>query len=452
MERFPRDNAYNRREVLKGGALAGVGAAALSEGFAAEPLKSVRVGFVGTGGRGTELLRNLLRLEGVRIVALCDINEANLARAQDLVQKAGQPRPPGYSKSDTDWQRLCDRDDLDLVVNATPWQWHAPISVAAMKAGKHAATEVPAAQTVEQCWELVETSEKTGRHCALLENDCYYREVLMILNMLRDGLLGEPLYAEAGYMHDIRAVKFNTVPNGEPWRLEHAVSRNGNLYPTHPLGPLSWWFGINRGDSFSYLVSMSSKARSLQEFAAKTFGPEDRRSKTQYKLGDVNVTLIHTEQGRTVTLYHDTNTPRPKEHLVRIQGSKGVYNSMMERIFVDGRSSAASKLREGWRATHEWEDPAEYRKQYDHKLWREQEANARNAGHGGVDYLELYRLIKNLREGKPLDIDVYDAAAWSVIVPLTESSVAGRSKPVDIPDFTRGKWKTRAPIDPDAIG
>jgi predicted dehydrogenase len=440
---------YSRRDALKGG-IALSAASALSPGFAAEPLKNVRVGFVGVGGRGTGLLRSLLRIEGVKVHAIGDINEANLARAQALVEAAGQPKPEGYSHNATDWRRLVDRNDLDLVLNATPWEWHAPICIAAMKAGKHAATEVPAAQTVEECWELVETSEKTGRHCALLENDCYYRNVLMILNMIRGGLLGEPLYAEAGYMHDIRAVKFNTVRNGEPWRLDHSIKRNGNLYPTHPLGPLAWWFDINRGDQFSYLVSMSSKARSLKEFAIKTFGPNDPRSKTEYKLGDVNVTLIQTELGRTIALYHDTNTPRPKEHLVRIQGSKGVYNSMMERIYIDGRSSAANK-RENFRLRHEWENPAEYHKQYDHKLWRNQETNARGSGHGGVDWMELYRLVKNLQEGKPLDIDVYDAAAWSVIVPLTEASVAGRSKPMDVPDFTRGKWKTRMPIDPDVI-
>lgn len=194
---------YSRRDVLKGGAVAGLGIAALDSELFAKPLTTVRAGFVGVGGRGTSLLKILPGLEGVKVLALCDINEANLARAQDIVQKAGQPKPDGYSRGERDWQRLCDRADLDLVINATPWEWHTPISVAAMKAGKHAATEIPAAQTVEECWELVETSEKTGKHCALLENDCYYREVLMILNMLRDGLLGEPLYAKAGYMHEM---------------------------------------------------------------------------------------------------------------------------------------------------------------------------------------------------------------------------------------------------------
>jgi hypothetical protein len=372
----------NRRDLLRGAALAGLGVAALSSSEAAEALDTVRVGFVGTGARGTDLLRILAGMEGVKIVALCDTNEANLRRAQDLVEKAGQPRPQG----ETDWRRMCDRIDVDLVITATPSQWHTPICVAAMKAGKHAATEVPAAQTVEECWELVETAEKTGKQCAILETSCYDRASLMILNMIHDGLLGEPLYAE-GY---------------------------------RALGPFSWWFDINRGDSLSYLVSMSSKKR------------------------DVNVTMIYTEMGRTITLYHDTNTPRPAEHLVRIQGSKGVFNSMMDRIFVDGRSNAAHSNRADWRATHEWEDTAEYRKEFDHKLWRDQPANSR-------DRIAMYRLIKNLRDGLPLDIDVYDAAAWSVIVSLTEASVGARSTPLDIPDFTREKWKTRRPIDPDNL-
>ena len=444
-------DGLNRRDLLKNAGLVGLGLATLSRGLAAEPLKNVRVGVVGTGGRGTYLLSNLVKLEGVKVPALCDIDVAHLGRAQAVVQEAGQPKPEGYSQGETDWKRLCDRPDLDLVIVATPWKWHAPVCVAAMKAGKHAATEVPAAQTVEECWELVETSEKTKRHCAILENDCYSRESLMTLNMLRAGLLGEPLYAEAGYMHDIRAVKFNTVPNGEPWRIEQSRTRNGNLYPTHPLGPVAWWLDINRGDSLSYLVSTSSTARSLKEFAVKTFGAQDPRAQSDYKLGDINVTMIHTEMGRTITLYHNTNSPRPKEASVRLQCSKGVYNYMMDKIFIDGRSSAASTRGEGWRATHEWEDPAEYKKQYGHKIWSAQEANTRNGAHGGVDYLELYRLVKNLQEGNPLDIDVYDAAAWSVIVPLSEASVASRSKPMDIPDFTRGKWKTRVPIDPDSI-
>jgi predicted dehydrogenase len=444
-------NQLGRRDVLKGGAWAGLGMAAAGSLSAAPPAtKPLRIGFVGTGGRGTGLIQELLTLDSISIPALCDVNENNLARAQAVVQKAGLPKPEGYSKGEFDFRRLCDRDDLDLVINATPWQYHTPICVAAMKAGKHAATEVPAALTVDECWELVETSEKTGKQCSLLENVCYDRDSLMVWRMLRDGILGEPLFAEAGYLHDIRGVKWNIGPDGEKWRLDHSIKRDGNLYPTHPLGPVAWWYDINRGDQFSVLTSMSTKSRSMQEFAIKTFGPNDPRSKTKFALGDVNVTLIKTHRGRTISLYHDTNTPRPKEMLLRLQGSKGAYSFMKNKIFIDGRSNRGEG--ENWLHNPTWEDTTEFKKQYEHPLWKEQgQKAAKNAGHGGIDYLEMYRLVKNLREGKPLDIDVYDAAAWSVIVPLSEKSVANRSKSLEIPDFTRGKWKTRPQLDVDAM-
>jgi predicted dehydrogenase len=436
--------------VLQAGTLAAVAAgSALAQQVKPGEVKTIRIGFVGTGGRGTELLHNILRLEGVKIPAICDINEKNLARAQDAVVKANMPKPEGYSRSETDFKRLCDRTDLDLVLCATPWQWHTPVCVAAMNAGKHAATEVPAAQTVEECWQLVDTSEKTGKQCVILENDCYYRETLLILNMIRQDVLGDVLFAEAGYLHDIRAVKLGLGPDPEQWRGDQSANRNGNLYPTHPIGPLAWWMDINRGDRFSHLVSMSTKSRSLKEYAVKHIGGNDPRATRDYKLGDVNTTLIRTEKGKTISLYHDTNTPRPKEGLIRVQGTKGVFNSQMNKVFIEGRSNHSDA--EGWKSVHEWEDTAEYRKQYDHKLWQEKGAAAANGGHGGIDYLELYRLVKNLQAGKPHDIDVYDAASWSVIVPLSEASVAGRSKSMDFPDFTRGKWKTRQPVDVDAI-
>ncbi len=431
----------NRREALQIG-MAGLATAGAVPTLASQG-KPLRIGVVGTGGRGTGLISELLKLDNVEIPALCDINEKHLARAQELVVKAGKPKPEGYSRGEEDFRRLCDRPDLDLILTATPWRWHTPVCVAAMKAGKHAASEVPAAQTVEECWELVETSEKTGRHCAILENDCYDRMTLFVLNMIRAGLLGEILYAEGGYMHDLRTVKFNTVSYGEPWRLEPSETRNGNLYPTHPLGPIAWWMDINRGDRMTFLVSLSSKARTLKEFAADEFGASDARAKRDYKQGDVNTTLIGTENGHNILLYFNTNTPQVKEEIVRVQGSKGVYNHMLEKIYIDGDAEK--------RHNPEWLPVDEYKKKYDHKLWKTHGEQARGGGHGGIDYLELYRLVKNLREGAPLDIDVYDAAAWSVIVPLTEASVAGKSKPMDIPDFTRGKWKIRSPVDPDRI-
>lgn len=436
-------NLPHRRDVLKTGLLAG--AALAAPGAEAKPL---RAGVVGVGGRGTTLMRVLLDL-GVEVPAVCDINEANLTRAQKIVEGKGRPRPEGYSRGETDFRRMCDRNDLDFVLNATPWEWHVPVSVAAMKAGKHAATEVPAAVTVEECWELVETSEATGKQCALLENDCYYRHNLAVLNMFRGGLLGEPLFAEGGYCHDLRTVQYNTVPHGEPWRLAHSIKRNGNQYPTHPLGPIAWWMDINRGDRMDFLVSASTKSVAMQEFAAKTFGASDSRAKTKFAQGDVNTTLIRTEQGRLISLYFDTSTPRVKEINMRAQGSKGVYSFQLNRIFVEGRSNRNEG--DNWLHNPQWESTEQYDREFEHRLWKTQGEKAKTSGHGGGDYMVIYRLVKCLREGRPVDIDVYDAAAWSVISPLSEQSVAQRNRSMDIPDFTRGKWKTRPPLDSDAI-
>jgi predicted dehydrogenase len=440
---------YSRRRVLQSGAAA----MALSATAGAQ-VKTLRVGFVGVGGRGTGLLRQMLRMDNVTIPAIADINERNLARAQKLVADAKLPRPEGYSRGERDFERLCERDDLDLVLNATPWHWHTPIAVAAMKAGKHAATEVPAAITLEQCWELVETSEKTGKHCMMLENDCYYQETLMVLNMLRDGLLGEPLFAEGGYMHDLRSVKFGAtkagpVGNAEPWRLEHTQKRNGNLYPTHPIGPISWWLDINRGDRYTTLVSMSSRGGAMREYAEREFGKDDSRAKAEYRQGDVNTSILRTARGKLVHLYFDTNTPRVKEHITRIQGSRGVYSHMMGKMFVDGVSARGDEG--SWRARHEWEDLGPYKGRYQHKIWRERGTAAASSGHGGGDYMLIYRLVKRLQAGLAPDMDVYDAAAWSAIFPLSEKSVAARSMPVEFPDFTRGRWESRAPINPDEI-
>ncbi|MCC6263461.1 MAG: Gfo/Idh/MocA family oxidoreductase [Bryobacterales bacterium] len=439
----------SRRRVLQSSAAA----LALSAAQTNAQVKTLRIGMVGVGGRGTDLLGQILRMDNVAVTAVADIDERRIARAQKLVTDAKMPRPEGYGRGERDYERLCDRNDLDLVINATPWQWHTPISVAAMKAGKHAATEVPAAITLEQCWELVETAEKTGKHCMMMENDCYDPETLMVLNMLRQGLLGEPLFAEGGYMHDLRSVKFGAtkagpVSNAEPWRLEHTLKRNGNLYPTHPIGPISWWLDINRGDRYTSMVSMSSRSGAMREYAEREFGKDDWRAKADYRLGDVNTSILQTARGRLVHLYLDTSTPRVKEHITRLQCAKGVYSSMLGKMFIDGMSFRAEG--ENWRARDEWEDVAAYKDRYQHKLWRER-GQAATGSHGGIDYMLIYRLVKRLQAGLAPDMDVYDAAAWSAIFPLSERSVAGRSIPVDFPDFTRGRWEGRAGINPDEI-
>ena len=438
------ENGLDRRDFLRAGATAGLatalGSLRLSAatpqasgqsklGFKVPPIDPVRIGYVGVGGMGSAHVQNLLKIEGVEIRAVCDIVPEKVARVQKWVVEAGQKEPEGYSRGPTDFKRLCERRDLDLVYNATPWEWHVPICVAAMEAGKHAATEVPAATTIDECWQLVETAERTGRHCVMMENCCYDRPEMLCLNLVKKGLLGEILAGEAGYCHDLRALKFSNEGEGL-WRIAHSIKRNANLYPTHGLGPVAQCMDINRGDCFAYLVSMSSPSRGLNLMAAKLFGPGDPRAKQRYALGDVNVSLIYTALGKVITLYHDTDTPRPYSRIHHVQGTKGIFEKYPDRVYVEGRS----KL-------DEWDDLGKY-PEFDHPVWKQQEARAKGAGHGGMDFIEDSRLIEALRNGRPLDMDVYDAAAISAVTPLSERSVATGGQPVEFPDFMRGQWKT----------
>jgi predicted dehydrogenase len=422
--------SIDRRYFLR---LTAAGAVSL----AAAVENTVRIGMVGVGGRGTGLLRNLLDLPGVEIPAICDINEDNLRRAQDIVEKAGRPQPAGYSGGPEDFRRLVERKDLDAVVTATPWEWHTPVCLAAMKADKYAATEVPAAITVEECWDLVNTSEKTGKPCMMLENVCYFRNVLMVLNLIQQGMLGEIIHSEAGYQHDVRGGKIRATDGEIRWRGMHAVKRNANLYPTHPIGPVAWWSNINRGDRFTYLVSMSSKSRGINNYVRKKFGPDHPNAKRTYALGDVNTTLIRTENGVTVTLYHDTQLPRPYDLILRVQGTEGIYSGTLDKIYIEDRSPKP----------HTWEDIEPYYEKFEHPIWKDLGPTARNYGHGGGDYITLHQFVKAVRNRTQTPIDVYDTAVWSVITPLSETSVATKSAPVDVPDFTRGKWKTVRPIE-----
>ena len=430
-------NRFPRREFLK------LAAAAGAAGPLAGAEKPVRIGLVGVGNRGTGLLKIFLDVPGVEIPAIGDINEEHLQNAQAIVEKAGHTRPEGYSSGPEDYLRLVARKDLDAVVTATPWELHTPIAVAAMKAGKYAATEVPAAITVDQCWELVHTSEQTGIPCMMLENDCFGRGALMALNLVEQGVLGEIIHCEGGYDHDIRA---GLLRNGQlSWRGMHALRRNANLYPTHPIGPIAWWTGINRGDRFTYLTSMSSKSRGLSHYAAKHFGSDNINAKRQFADGDVNTSLIMTEKGVTITLNHDTQLPRPYSDsgdtkiplmVQRLQGTEGIFFGSMEKIYIDGRSP-----------NHKWEDAAAYYEQYDHFLWKALGEAARSSSHGGEDYVELHQFVRAVRNKTQTPVDVYDAATWSVIVALSEQSVAAKSAPVDFPDFTKGKWKNPRPLN-----
>ncbi len=399
--------------------------------------RPLRLGFVGVGDRGSYHLDVLLGMDSVEVKALCDIDEAYLYRARKWVVDAGKPAPGLYSGK-TDYLRLCDRNDIDLVVNATPWQYHAPVCVAAMRAGKHATTEVPAAITVDECWEMVETAEKTKKHCIMLEQSCYSPDRMAVLNMAQQGVFGELLHATGGYVHDLRLVKFD--PEREPWRLQHSIDRNGNNYPTHPMGPMAWWLNINRGDKIEYLVSMSTKARCLNDYAAHFYGDRHLYASMKMACGDVNTTLLLTAGGKTITLHHDTNTPHPQTAELRLQGTHGLYSGNLNAVYIEGRSPKP----------HEWEPLEKYAKEYQHPVWKgfEEAKFKKSRGHGGGPTAPMLwtRLLHALRTGGQPDQNVYDAVTWSAISPLTERSVAAKSRPVDFPDFTRGKWKNTPPL------
>jgi len=444
---------FDRRDLLKLGAL-GVGAAALgcssaegsktpqsagaTEGnlgpapatpLAAAPIDVVRVGFVGAGGMGSVHIRNLLEIEGVELVAVADIRSEHAERAAAWAAEKGRARPTLYTNGERDFERMCAEEDLDLVYNATPWQWHVPIMVAAMESGKHTATEVPAALTIEDCWRLVELSESTERHCVMMENVNYGRSELMVLNMVRQGVFGEILHGEGGYLHDLREIKFSDEGEGL-WRREFAKTENANLYPTHGLGPVANAMDINRGDRFARLVSFSSPSRGLQEWAETHYEEGHPKRAETYALGDVNVSLIQTANGRTIYLGHDTNLPRPYSRIHTVQGTRGLFQGYPDRVYVEGRSEP-----------HAWDEAEAWRAEYEHPLWLRELAQAEERpGHGGMDFLEDQRLIYCLRNGLPTDMNVYDAATLSAVVELSKRSVAEAGAPQEFPDFTRGGW------------
>jgi predicted dehydrogenase len=396
-----------------------------------EPRAVVRVGLIGHGGRGESLLHDLLGIPGVQVNAVCDLVKDRVAAAQAKVVKAGQKEPAGYSAGERDFENLVRRDDLDVVYIPTPWRWHVPMAVAAMEAGKHVFVEVPAASTLEDCWRLVETSERTRRHCVMLENCCYGENELMVLGMVRAGLFGELTHAEAAYIHDLgRKILFDDMEG--LWRRDEHFTRNGNLYPTHGLGPVAHYLDINRGDRFEALVSMSSREASLSARRDRLPAGDPRRKET-YACGDMNTSILRTARGRTVLLQHDVVTPRPYTRINHIAGTKGAFRDYPPRIFLDGSGK------------EEWGSLKPYKQRFEHPLWTRLRKVASKSGHGGMDYVMSWRLMQCVREGLVPDMDVYDAAAWSVPAPLSEDSIKAGSGAVAFPDFTRGRWKEPRP-------
>jgi len=398
-----------------------------------DPIDTVHVAFIGLGGRGKGAVRRYTFLEGVKIVALCDLVPENLEKAQEILLEKGLPEADTYSGTE-DWKKVCEREDVDLIYVCTHWDLHTPIAVYAMEQGKHVATEVPAAISIEECWQLVNTAEKTRRHCMQLENCNYDFFELATLNMVRQGLLGEIVHAEGAYIHDLRASNFNEE-NGywDMWRLRHNQKRNGNLYPTHGFGPICHILNIHRGDKMEYLVSLASDQYGMSEFAKKKFGEDSDYGTREYARGDMNTTLIKTAKGKSIMIQHDVTSPRPYSRIHLLSGTKG----FVQKWPVQGIALEPFG--------HEFlgeEEMAQVLADYEHPITKEVGELARKVGgHGGMDFTMDYRLIHCLRNGLPLDQDVYDAAEWSAITELSEKSIENQSMPVKMPDFTRGAWQ-----------
>ena len=405
-------------------------------GFRCDPIPTVRVGVVGLG-RGSSCINNMTRMEGTNIVAICDLMPNRIERIQKRLIDSGRPEAVVYTNDEEAWKKMCERDDIDLIYNATPWELHTPIALYAMEHGKHVAIEVPAALTVDDCWALVSTAEKTQRHCMMMENCCYDFFELATFNMARNDVFGEIYHGECAYIHDLRAGKHNKDGYYKMWRLEYSKKHTGNPYPTHGLGPVAQIMGINRGDRFDYLTSTSTNQYGLTLYAENKFGKDSFEARDTYKLGDMNTTVVRTLNGRTIMIQHDTTSPRPYDRIHKISGTKGYATKYPnEKIALEPNS-------------HGFLKPEEFKElmdKYEHPLSKYIGEKARAVGgHGGMDYIMDWRLIYCLRNGLPLDQDVYDAATWSCIVELSEQSVLSRSSAIDIPDFTRGDWKNAKP-------
>lgn len=419
--------------------------------FGKNSAEKIRIGIIGVGARGTGHLELLLRRDDVAITALCDIDQKRLKEGIALVKKSGMAAPKTFGQDPKHYQELLALDNVDAVIIATPWIWHTPMAVDAMKSGKAVGLEVAGAFNLDECWNLVNTYEETGTPFMILENVAYRRDIMAVLNMVRKDLFGEIIHLQGGYQHDLRHVKFNDgsqlygggVEFGEKgysearWRTNHSVHRNGDIYPTHGLGPVANCINNNRGNRFEFLTSTSSKSRGLHEYIVEhpKGGSSHPNAKVEFELGDIVTTVIKCAKGETIVLTHDTNLPRPYSLGFRVQGTDGLWMDLNDSIYIEGKSPS-----------HEWENDAAYMKEYDHPLWKKYESDSAGAGHGGMDFFVLHAFVEALKRNEPMPMDVYDCVSWSAVTCMTEESIAQGSKPVSFPDFTRGAWMNRKPI------
>ncbi|PIQ11629.1 MAG: glycosyl hydrolase [Ignavibacteriales bacterium CG18_big_fil_WC_8_21_14_2_50_31_20] len=456
---------FNRRDFLKNAAITGAGLA-LSPSLMfpkpkvrfqrSKPGGKVNIAFIGVGLRGQNHVENIAKRNDVEITAICDLDPDAISITQKILRDNSRKEATVYTGDEEAFMKLLEREDVDGVIISTPWLWHTRMAVASMKAGKFAGVEVSAANTIEECWDLVNTSEETGVPCMILENVCFARESMAVLRMIRENVFGELVHGTCGYRHDLRGVKFNDgktpygpgVEFGEKgiseskWRTEHSLKRNGDIYPTHGIGPVAGWFDINRGNRFVSLTSTATKSIGLHNYIVNhpKGGENHPNAKLEWKLGDIITTVIKTANDESIIVTHDTNLPRPYSWGFTLHAAKGVWCGQYEgkRVYIEGESKP-----------HTWTDGSEYdnlMKKYDHPMWQEEEKNAQDSGHGGIDYFTDKAFVESVKNMVQPPIDVYDAATWSAISPLSEASIASNSSPQFFPDFTRGRWLTNKRI------
>lgn len=410
--------------------------------------KKARLAFIGVGLRGQNHLDNALRRADVDVVAICDVDDRMLGMATDIIKKSGKSMPQVFKGDPYAYRKLLELKNIDGVIIATPWEWHCPMVLDSLQAGiKYIGTEVILGITLDDHWKVVHEAEKQKAHVTMLENVCYRRDVMAVMNMVRQGILGELIHLQAGYQHDLRGVKFNNgidpydsgAEFGDKgfseakWRTLHSVHRNGDLYPTHGIGPVAQMIDINRGNRFVSLSSFSTKTRGLHEYIIKKGGENHPNTKVNFKLGDIVTTHISCVNGETILLQHDTNLPRPYSLGFRVQGTKGLWMDVNHSIYIEDKAAKP----------HQWDDAKAWLDKYDHPLWARWSKETENAGHGGMDFFVLHGFVEAIKRRVATPMDVYDAAAWSAITPLSEKSIETGSQTVDFPDFTGGQWMYR---------
>ncbi len=453
----------DRRSFLQQAALAGAALALPAIGHAetidhqsiatptflpGKPKTKINIGFIGTGLRGSDHVDAALRRDDCNVLAIADPDPRMVESCLKMFDEKGKKRPAVYGDGPQDYQRLLADKNIDAVIIASPWEWHTQQAVAAMQAGKYVGTEVCGGFSLDECWQLVNVQEATGAQLMFLENVCYRRDVMAVLQMVREGLFGELMHLEGGYQHDLRGVKFNDgqtpyesgVEFGEKgfseakWRTKHSVHRNGDLYPTHGIGPAAMLANINRGNRFVSLTATASKSRGLHEYIVNhpKGGPEHPNAQVLFNLGDIVTTVLKTSNGETMLLSHDTSLPRPYSLGFRVQGTKGIWMDVNSSIHIAGKTKP-----------HAWEEAKAWLDKYDHPLWKRYGADAATAGHGGMDFFVFNHFVECVKQQIAPQIDVYDAATWLAITPLSEASIATGSSPQAFPDFTRGRWTDR---------